>query len=61
MSKIVGYIILFPLIVLLYYAIFNFIFWNTVKKVWFLWFSAEKKLEQSEKITEDKKWTKKKK
>ena len=56
-----GYIILFPLIVFIYYIVFNFIFWNTVKKVWFLWFSAEKELEQSEKITEDKKWTKKKK
>ena len=56
-----GYIILFPLIVFIYYIVFNFIFWNTVKKVWGLGFSAEKELEHNEKIAEDKKWTKKKK
>lgn len=61
MGEILEYIILFPLIVLLHYVVFNFIFWNTVKKVWFFWFSAEKELKHSEKVPEGKKCTKKKK
>lgn len=61
MSGIVGYILSVPLIILIYYSVINFIFWNTVKKIWFLWFSVEKQLKYNEKITENKKYAKKKK
>lgn len=61
MSEIVYYIIFIPLVSLIYYAVINFIFWNTVKKICFLWFSFEKELEHSEEIKENKKCTKRKK
>ncbi len=56
MSELITYIILFPLVVLLCYATFDFIFWNKVKKISFLWFSVERQLKSDDnKLEKEKK------
>ena len=47
-------------VTLVAYSEFNYIYWNTVKKIWFIRFSTEKELEHNKKIVKNKKSTKRK-